>query len=486
MGVTTERLEGSLVALEIAVDDDRLEGAMTKAVNRISQQVRIPGFRPGKAPRSVVERHVGRGAILQEALDQLVPDAYTEAVQAEEIEVIDQPDIELTSTEPLAFKATVAVRPTIDLNDYEAIRIPLPEARVSDEDREDALTELRRRFAVLEPVDRGIQWGDTVRADVTVDIEGQDEPHVETDAEFAVREGGVVSLPGFIEELIDCERGGPHDFTIKLPDDFQVEELQGKTASYSVTIHEVKQELLPDVDDEFAKSLEEDFETLDSLKERIAVDLKAQKESAIRDEYRNEIVDLLVARATLDYPQVLVEREIDRLIDVESNHASHTQEGLDQWLATTGQTIDELRGRLADQADNAVRRALVLGEFSSTEEIAVADELIDEELDRLILSMTGGQEAPPEQGAAIRGMIDTEEGRSSIHNQLLTRLALERMEEIASQPDDEAAEAPERGRRRGRRRAAVAEDGDAADASADISDASEASDDHAGDEAAEE
>ena len=458
---------------------------MTKAVNRISQQVRIPGFRPGKAPRNVVERHVGRGAILQEALDQLVPDAYTEAVESEAIEVIDQPDIELTSTEPLAFKATVAVRPDIQLNDYEAIRIPLPETNVTDEDREDALTELRRRFAMLEPVDRGIEWGDTVRADVTVDIEGEDEPHVETDAEFAVREGGVVSLPGFVEQLIGLERGGPHEFAIKLPDDFQVEELQGKEASYSVTIHEVKQELLPEPDDEFAKSLEEDFETLDALKERIASDLETQKEAAVRDEYRNEIVDLLVARATLDYPQVLVEREIDRFIDVESNHASHTEEGLNQWLTTTGQTLDEVRARLADHADSAVRRALVLGEFSSVENIEVADELVNEELDRLILSMTGGQESAPEQMEAIRGLIDTEEGRSSINNQLLTRLALERMEEIASQPEDETAEAPERGRRRGRRRAA-AEDGDAPEAAADTSDAPEASDDNAGDEAVEE
>ncbi len=484
MAVSTERLEGSLVALEIEVDDDRLEGAMNKAVNRISQQVRIPGFRPGKAPRNIVERHVGRGAILQEALDQLVPDAYTEAVQAEEIEVIDQPDIELTSTEPLAFKATVAVRPTIDLNDYLDIRIPLPEAKVTDEDREDALTELRRRFAMLEPVDRGIEWGDTIRADVTVDIEGQDEPHVETDAEFAVREGGVVSLPGFIEELVGLERGGPHEIKIKLEDDFQVEELQGKEAAYTVTIHEVKQELLPEPDDEFAQSLEEDFETLDALKERIAIDLQEQKENAVRDEYRNELVDLLVARATLDYPQVVVEREIDRLIDVESNHASHTQEGLDQWLATTGQTLEELRARLADQADSAVRRALVLGEFSATEEIAVADELIEEEMDRLISSMTGGQEAPPEQAEAIRGMIDTEEGRSSVQNQLLTRVALERLEEIASQPEEESEEAPARGRRRGRRRAAT-EDADTPEAT-DESDAPEASDEDSADEAAEE
>jgi trigger factor len=485
VGVTTERLEGSLVALEIEVDDDRLEGAMKKAVNRIAQQVKIPGFRPGKAPRGVVERHVGKGMILQEALDKLVPDAYTEAIQAEELEVIDQPDIEVISTEPLSFKATVAVRPTIALNDYEAIRIPLPETKISDEDREDALTELRRRFAMLEPVDRGIQWSDTIRADVTVDIEGQDEPHVETDAEFSVREGGVVSLPGFIEELIGRERGGPHEITIKLPDEFQVEELQGKTASYIVTIHEVKQELLPDADDEFAKSLEEDFETLDALKERIAADLLEQKEKASYDEYRNEIVDLLVARATLDYPQVMVEREINRFIDVESNHASHTQEGLAQWLSTTGQTIDEVRERLADQADNAVRRALVLGQFSATEEIEVSDDLVNEEMDRLILSMTGDQEAPPEQAQAIRGMIDTPEGRSSIHNQLLTRLVLERMEAISSQPEDESAEVPERGRRRSKRRVA-AEDDDALEVVADTSDTPEASGDNAGEEAAEE
>jgi trigger factor len=474
-----------LVALEIEVDDDRLDGAMNKAVNRISQQVKIPGFRPGKAPRSVVERHVGRGVILQEALDQLVPDAYTEAVTAEEIEVIDQPDIEVTSTEPLVFKATVAVRPTIELNDYEAIRIPLPETKVSDEDREDALTELRRRFAMLDPVDRSIEWGDTIRADVTVDIEGQDEPHVETDAEFAVRDGSVVSLPGFIEELIGRERGGPHEITITLPDDFQVEELQGKTASYSVTIHEVKQELLPEPDDEFAKSLEEDFETLDALKERIASDLIEQKKEAIQSEYRNEIVDLLVARATINYPQVLVEREIDRFIDVESNHASHTEEGLNQWLSTTGQTIDEVRERLADQSDSAVRRALVLGQFSATEEIEVGDELINEEMDRVILSMTGGQESPPEQSQAIRGMIDTPEGRSSIHNQLLTRVALERMEEIASQPEDESAGMPASGRRRGRRRAAASDESDTLEASTDESEAPESSDDNAGDEAAE-
>ena len=478
MAVTTERLAGSLVQLDIEVDDERLQGAMAKAVNRISQQVRIPGFRPGKAPRNVVERHVGSGAILQEALDKLLPDVYQEAIEAEAIRVIDQPEIELTSTEPLVVRATVPVAPEIDLGDYQSIRVPRPDAAVTDDEREQALTELRRRFAMLEPVDRAIAWGDTVRLDVSVQIEGEDDPHEETDAEFAVREGGTVLLPGFVEQLVGRERGGPQDFTTTLPEDLEVENLAGKQASYTVTIHEVKQELLPDADDEFAQSLDDGFDTLDELTQRIDSDLTAQKQAAVRDEYRNELVDLLVARATLDFPQVLVDREIDRLIDIESNHASHTEEGLQQWLTATGQTLDDLRERLQDPAEGNVRRALVLGELAAIEELAVDDGRVDEELDSLVGAMSGGAESPPEQAAAIRQLVDTPEGRASISNRILTQLTLERLEEIGSQDGDEdEGEAAERGRRRGRRRRGAAGDaGDADEPAAEAGDAPEAAD----------
>ena len=345
--------------------------------------------------------------ILQEALDKLVPDIYQEAVEAEEIEVIDQPEIELTSTEPLVVRATVPVRPEVDLGDYQSIRASRPEVEVTDDEREGALTELRRRFAMLEPVDRPIEWGDTVRADVKVEIEGEDAPHEESDAEFAVREGGVVLLPGFVEELLGRERGGPQEFAATLPDDDLPENLAGKEASYVITIHEVKQEILPDAADAFAVSLDDGFETLEELNERIDSDLNAQKDAAIRDEYHNEIVDLLVARASVDFPEVMIERDIDRLIDIESNHASHTEEGLQQWLETTGQTTDEVRDRLRDGAEQSVRRALILGELATTEEIEVDDERVTEEIDTLVQGMAGGEEAAEEQMASVRGLVDT-------------------------------------------------------------------------------
>lgn len=437
--ITTERLEGSLVKLNIEVDDERFEGEKTKAINRISQKVKIPGFRSGKAPRKIIEKHVGPALILQEALDKLLPDIYQEVVETEEIEVIDQPDIELISTEPLVVSATVPVRPDVDLGDYKSIRVSPPEVEVTNEERDGALTELRRRFAMLEPVDRPIEWGDTIRADVKVEIEGEEDSHEESDAEFAIREGGVVLLPGFAEELIGRERGGPEEFTSKLPDDLP-EDLAGKEAKYVVSIHEVKQEILPDADDEFAVSLDDGFETIDEVKERINNDLTTQKDAATRNEYRNELVDLLIARATVDFPTVLVDREIDRQIDVESNHASHTEEGLQQWLEASGQEIDEVRDRLRDSAKQSVKSSLILGQLALTEEVEVDELRVSEEIDSLVRQMAGGEEATEDQLAAVQKLVDTPEGRASISNRLLTQMTLERLEVIASGPESDSGE----------------------------------------------
>lgn len=319
--------------MEIEVEPERLEGALEKAVRKVSQQVRIPGFRPGKAPRNVVEGMVGRPMLLQEAIEDLLPSIYSEALEEQEIEAVGEPEIDLKSTEPLVVTATVPVRPTVDIGDYRALRVPRDEAAVSDDEIEDAMVSVRRRFAVLEPVDRAIEWDDTVRADVSVSLEDQGEPHVEQDAEFRVTEGGVVSLPGFVDHLVGLERGGPYEFEFALPDDYAAEELGGKTASYTVTIHEVKQEILPDLDDAFARSLDEEgIENLAELQERVVENVRARFEAEAEVAYRDEVLDLLLATSNLDYPEVLVEREIDRMVDEQSNHAFHERETFDQWL----------------------------------------------------------------------------------------------------------------------------------------------------------
>lgn len=456
MTITTERLPRSRVEIEIEVDQERVDKSMDKAVSRLAKKVNIPGFRPGKAPRKVLEQRLGTAALLQEALDELVPELYSEAIESEEIEAIDQPDIELKSTEPLILTATVPVKPEVDLNEYNSLRAPREQVEVTDEQVEESITNLRRRYAVLEPVDRGVEWTDTIRADLTVEVEGQTEAHSEEGAEFSIREDSVVSLPGFVEHLIGLERGGPYDIEFTIDPDYQAEDLAGKKATYQITIHEVKQEVLPDLDDEFVSSLDEDLDSVEALQERLHTDLLTQLQREADVSYHEEIVDLLVATADIEYPEILVDREIDRLIDRESNHASHTEEGLNQWLQAIGKSITEVRDELRESADSQVQRMLVLSELVTAEELEVGDEQIDEEIDRMVSGVAvGGPEAEPsvEQLTSMRQLFDTTESRGSIAGQLTTQLAIDRLAEITSAPEEETeAGESDSPRRRGSRR----------------------------------
>jgi trigger factor len=465
--VTTERLPGSLIALKFEIDDERLEASMGKAVRRVAQQVKIPGFRPGKAPRQVVERTVGRSALVQEALDDLLPDLYEETLQSEEIEAIAQPEFEIESIEPLIVNAKVPVRPTIDLGDYMSLRAPREDVTATDEQVEESIVNLQRRFATLEPADRAVDWDDTVRADVTVSVDGQGDPHVEEDAEFRLTKDSVISLPGFLDELIGLERGGPYDFSFDLPDDYAAQDIAGKSASYTVTIHEVKQEVLPELDDDFAKSLDEEgVETVEALRTRMQESVQEQLESDAKSAYQDEILDMLLASADLDYPEVLVEQDIHRLIDQLSNHASHTQEDLDRWLTMIGKTEQEVRDEQRPQAEQGVQRMLVLSELIKAEEIEVPDSEVDGEIDKMIDQISGESE-DEEQRTAVRNMVDTPEGRTSILDGLITRAALDALVEICSQPEEDEGTESARGsrRRRGSRRAG-AEASDETDESA--------------------
>ena len=457
---------------------------MTKVIRKVSQQVRIPGFRPGKAPRAIVERTVGQPMLLQEAIEDLLPTVYNEALESESIDAIGQPEIELKSTEPLVVQATVPVRPTIEIGAYEALRVPRDEVSAGETETDEALTDLRRRYATLEPVDRAVEWNDTVRIDMTVSIEGQAEPHVEEGAEFAVTEGGIVSLPGFLDLLIGLERGGPHEFSFDLPEDYPAEELAGKSAAYSVQLLEVKQEVLPELDDEFARSLDEEgIDNLEQLQARVSEGVQAQIEAVADMSYREEVVDLLLATAELDYPEVLVEREIDRLVDEQSQHAAHEREDFERWLEAIGRTEDEVRDALREQADLIVRRGLVLAEFASREEIAATDEELNERVDELVEQASGGT-TDLDRRVQVRAMFDTEQMRASMSERLVTERALERLIEIASQQDEELE--PRSPRRRGRRRrgARADDEADEAEESADEAEASEdaSSEADAGDE----
>ena len=424
MKVTTEKIPDSQVVLEIEVERERVEQALDRAYRRLAQRTKVPGFRPGKAPRAMLERFLGAGTLLDEALDRLLPEVYREAVEGEDLHPIDLPALEILSTEPLLVKATVPVRPTIDLGDYGSLRVPRDPALVPDERVRAALEELQRRYAVLEPVDRPVQWDDILRADVTASTE-EGQVFAQKDLEFQMRPGIVISLPGLAEKLIGLQKGAETDLDVEAAADNPDRRVAGKTVRYRVLVREIKQEKLPAVDDAFARQVGEGFPSLAALRDRILSDLQRQAEEEALHRYHDRILEALEVQAHVEFPPVLVEREIDRLLR-EQQRALAQERDPGRYVQEAGKTEGEWRQELRPQALERVRRSLMLTQVAEVENIEVGDGEIEEEVER-----TAAAAGP--QKEQVRTLFTRPEGRDAIRRSLLTRKTLARLVEIASQ-----------------------------------------------------
>lgn len=421
MKVTLERLPESRVQLEIEVEPDRLERSLDAAYRRLVPKLRVPGFRPGKAPRNVVERMLGREELIREALDSLLPDVFREALESEEVDVIAPPEIEVLETEPVRFKATVPVRPTIKLGDYHAIRLDPEAVEVTDEMFAEQMQIIRRRFATIAPVERGAQWGDILTADIAGTVEGaplvQDE-----DVEFQLNEGQLLLLPGLAEEFLDMEAEAEKAVELPVPDDFPGE-ARGKTASLTLTLKAVKVEELPDEDDDLARQVNADeFETIDQLHERVRADLLETLQRRADESYRLKAVDALVERSEVEYPAVLLDHEVDELIrETHGNDARAFQ----AHLAQAGQTPAEFRESYREPAAHRLRRSLVLSEFGRAEGLGVSDEEVAERREEMLKPLG-------ENAAAMRNVFESERGEAGIRQDLLTNKTLDRLRAIAA------------------------------------------------------
>jgi trigger factor len=421
--VTLERLPESRVQLQIEIDDERLEKSLDSAYKRIAQRNRFPGFRPGKAPRPIVERAVGREGLIREALDKLVPAAYNEAIETENVDAIGQPDLQIDQLEPVKFTATVPIRPTVQLNDYRAIRVDREAVEVTGEMVEEQILLLRRRHATQVPVDRPIQWDDVIIADVKASEEDGNQFLDDENAEFPLREGRVLFAPGLAEAFLGMTKGDEKTLDLEIPADFNIEQLQGKKVTFTLNVHEVKEEQLPEADDEFANMVNPDeFPDFATLRARIESDIKASLEEQAEQKFRSAAVDRLVEGAALEYPRVLVEHEIDHLIREAMGNSNQQQYQL--YLQSIGKSEDEFRETWREAAEMRLRRSLVLSELAEAEGLDVSAEEIEEELDTLVAPL--GDDA-----ARFRQMFATEEGVSTIRRNLLSRKTLDRLAAIA-------------------------------------------------------
>lgn len=397
-----------------------MERSLERAYRRLVQRVEIPGFRKGKAPRDMLERHLGRERLVHEALDTLIPEAYSSALDEQQIDPIDQPKLDIVQEEPLVFRATVPVRPTVELGDYRGLRVGRPSVLVDQEDVDAALEDIRRRYALHEPRERPVKVGDVVRADVRGEIDGR-EVFSDDDFEFTVREGATILLPGFAEGVVGARKGEAKQVTVSTPQGNQ--QLSGKTGTFTVTVKEVKEEKLPEINDDFAREVGEGFASVKALRDHLEAGIRERLEAEAEDRYRDEALDALTAATVeLEYPPVLIEREIDRLIRDEARSGGMDPE---EYLRRVQKPVEEIRGLLREPAQERVRRSLTLTALAEAEDIRIEPAEVDAEVERIVAS--SGAQAPQ-----IKQLFDSPGGREAIERSLLTRKTLDRLIEIVS------------------------------------------------------
>ncbi len=446
--VSTEKIPDAQIVMTVEVEDERLEAARKKAVKKLSPKAKVPGFRPGKAPADMVVRYFGEEYVLDEAIDDLAPEVLREALEADEsIVPIARLNWFIEKKAPLVVKATIPVRPTVDLGDYSSLRVETQPVEVEETRVDETLLALRRRAATHEPMDRDIAWRDIARIEVegTVEVEGaaptlvgpggealmaskQRDPLVnKQEAEIQLIEERDVLFPGFEEHLLGKKKGDTFEFDLDAPEGLDDAKYKGKPVRFNVTILETKEEVLPELDEEFAKAVGDGYESVDALRARIREDLERAEQERIDTGYHEQILDQLLERAKLEYPPVMVDSEVDRLLHDQFGHVQH-EANFGQYLRQLGRTEDQIRAEFRPIAESRLKNALVLSQAAEDEKIEVTDDDVNAEVEKLTTSVTPGPQADQ-----LRDMFASDDGRATIRRNLKTSRTLARLVAIATQ-----------------------------------------------------
>lgn len=446
MNVAVERLPESQILLDITIDDQEFAKALDRAYRKVVTQVRLPGFRPGKAPRRVIEQMLGRDMLVEQADRDLLDPLYQQALEQEQITPVSEPDVEIYQVEPLAFKVTVQVYPTIDLGEYLSVRAEPRPVAVTDEQVEETLTRLREAQSPwAEPAEpRPAQDGDRVTVDVTVRETGSEEVYREplTDSVY------ILGKDNLFEELhaalLGASIGDTRAAEITFAADNEGVEagMRGKTMSYTLDVKKIEeQELLP-LDDDFALKVSNgSAATPDALREDIRKDLLRGERQKARTEVGNEAITAVSEIATLELPAVMIDKQVDSDVENLRNRLGqdHNQT-LEDHLRLEDKTLEQIREELRPEAARRLRNSLVLREIATREGVSVNPQDIDAEIDRMA-GATGNAEQ-------MRQFYSSNYVRNLIENEVFERKLLDRVIDIATEgrgpsdpPEEPEAEA---------------------------------------------
>jgi trigger factor len=431
MQITTTPAPKSTVVLEIELPAERLDRAVDEAVRHLSRRTRVPGFRPGKAPRPLLERHLGPGAILDDAVDHLVQDAYRQALVDQDLLPLTNADVEVVQAEegkPLVFKATVQVRPEVRLGDYKNFNFR-PEIETIDDARVDkVLDELRDQNATLAAVeDRGAREGDYAVVSFQGMRDGEPFEGGSSDR-MPIILGQERLIPGFEAHLVGLEVGDKTEFDITFPDDYPETELAGKPAHFAVELRELREKVLPDLDDDFIKTLGE-FADLEALRVDVRARLERNALDRARHGFADRIIEYAVANATVDLPDILVDQEVEVMHDEFRGTLARQGISEEAYLKAVEKVETDLHTEFRPGAEKRVRTLLVLSKVADAEGVEAPEADVEAEIAR-------GRERYADDSRLL-AYFDSDRGRSYIRSTLRRSRVVERLidEWLAAHPE---------------------------------------------------
>ncbi|MFB1099203.1 MULTISPECIES: trigger factor [Terribacillus] len=387
MSAKFERTEGKNEGiLTITLSPEELDAALDQAFQKVVKQVQVPGFRKGRVPRKIFEQRFGVESLYQDAIDIVLPGAYMNAVEETGIEPVAQPDVDLEQIEQgkeLIFKATVTVKPEVELGDYKGLEVEAEDTTVTDEDVEKEIDALRNRQAELVVKEEGTAAeGDTVVIDFEGFVDGEAFEGGKAE-NHSLEIGSGSFIPGFEEQLVGKESGSESDINVTFPEEYHAAELAGKEAVFKVKIHEIKAKELPELDDEFAKDVDEEVESLDALREKTKNRLQEEKTNAAENNKREQLINLATDNAKVDVPDAMVDTELDRMVREFEQRLQMQGMTLEMYSQFSGQDEAALREQMKEDAGKRVKTNLTLEAIAQAENVEVTDEDVNAELEKM-------------------------------------------------------------------------------------------------------
>lgn len=386
MSFKVEQLEEkNMVKLVIEASAEEFESGLNAAYNKNKNKISVPGFRKGKAPRKMIEQLYGSQIFFEDAANEIIPDAYADAAKESGLDIVSQPKVSIEQLEagkPFIFAAEVAVRPEVELGEYKGVEVTKADAEVTDADVEEELKKVQdQNSRTVSVEDRAVKDGDMTVIDFEGFIDGEafDGGKGEN---YPLTIGSHSFIDTFEEQMIGMNIGEEKELNVTFPEDYHAENLKGKPATFKVTVKEIKEKQLPELDDDFAQDVS-DFDTLAEYKDDLKKKIAERKESEAKAKKESEAIEKVVEAAKMDIPQAMIDTQVNRMLEDFAMRLQQQGLSVEQYFQYTGMTADKIMEEMKPEAVKRIKNSLVLEAVAKAENIEVSEEEFEAELQKM-------------------------------------------------------------------------------------------------------